>query len=262
MIEETKQQKRQRKLAEAAKRNLAWSAGIVDCACLIHDKLYDWQYVEKLYNGLCRNLTPKVRLHVYTEKNRAVPDHMIHHPLQEWPSIRGPKQSWWYKIQLFNAQYHQVPMMYFDLDTVITANIDWIWQLPTTQFWAVQDFKYLFRGRNPTINSSVMWFNPAHWNYVYQEFDPDEVVKTRGRWHGDQDYIQEKIPLEKCRYFPIDQVRSWRWELHDGGYDFRQRKHRTPGAGTVIPDATSIAIFHGHPKPHEVRDPTVLQHWQ
>jgi hypothetical protein len=262
MIEETKQEKRQRKLAEAAKRNLAWSANVVDCACLIHDTLYDWCYVEKLYNSLRRHLTPQVRLHVYTEKNRAVPDHMIHHPLQEWPGIRGPKQSWWYKIQLFNAQYHQVPMIYFDLDTVITGNIDWIWQLPTDQFWAVQDFKYLFRNRNPAINSSVMWFNPAQWNHVYQEFDPDIVAKTRGRWHGDQDYIQEKIPLEKCRYFPTNQVASWRWELHDGGYDFLKRKHRTPGTGTVIPDTTSIAIFHGHPKPHEICDSTVLQHWQ
>ena len=68
--------------------------------------------------------------------------------------------------------------------------------------------------------------------------------------------------MEKCRYLPTDQVRSWRWELHDGGYDFLKRKHRTPGTGTVIPDTTSIAIFHGHPKPHEISDSTVLQHWQ
>lgn len=261
MIEETKQEKRKRKLEEIARRNAEMATGFVDCACLIHDVLYDWKYVENLYNSLCRNLTPQIRLHVYTEKNRPVPGHMIHHPLQEWPGIRGPKRSWWYKIQLFNSQYHRTPMIYFDLDTVITGNIDWIWQLPTDQFWAVQDFKYLFKGGNHVINSSVMWFNPAQWNYVYQEFDPGDVVQVR-RWHGDQDYIQEKIPLSKRQYFPIDQVRSWRWELYDGGYNFRSRKHHTPGTGTLIPESTSIAVFHGHPKPHEISDPVILQHWK
>ena len=46
----------------------------IDCACLIHHTLYDWSYVDKLYNSLCRNLTPTVRLHVYTESNRFVPN--------------------------------------------------------------------------------------------------------------------------------------------------------------------------------------------
>ena len=30
----------------------------IDCACLIHDTLYDWSYVDKLYRSLDRNLTP------------------------------------------------------------------------------------------------------------------------------------------------------------------------------------------------------------
>jgi hypothetical protein len=29
----------------------------------------------------------------------------------------------------------------------------------------------------------------------------------------------------------------------------------------VIPDATSVVVFHGNPKPHEVADPTILQYW-
>lgn len=234
----------------------------IDCACLIHDTRYDWSYVEKLYSSLCRNLTPKVRLHVWTEKHRIVPGHMIHHELEEWPGIRGPKKSWWYKIQLFDHRRHQGPLLYFDLDTVICGNIDWVWKLPTDRLWAVQDFKYLFRPHKITINSSMMWFDPVQWHHVYREFEPDSVAKNRVRWHGDQDYIHEKMPPGKYGFFDTQRVKSWRWELVDGGYDFKRRKHLVPGQGTIIDDPVSVMIFHGDPKPHEIQDPNVLHHWQ
>lgn len=234
---------------------------VVDCACLIHDVQYGWEYVDRLYNSLCRNLTPKVRMHVYTERHRIIPAHMVHHELQEWPGIRGPKRSWWYKIQLFDPRHHSGPMMYFDLDTVITGNIDWIWQLPTDRFWAVRDFKYLFRPGRQAINSSVMWFDPSQWNCVYQEFDHEEVAHRRSAWHGDQDFIQEKIPRTRVGYFDTNRVKSWRWELQEGGYDFKTKKHKNPGTPAMLIAPTSIAVFHGSPKPHEVTDPAILKHW-
>lgn len=234
---------------------------VVDCACLIHDVQYGWEYVDRLYNSLCRNLTPQVRMHVYSEKHRIVPSHMIHHELIEWTGIRGPKKSWWYKIQLFDPKHHQGPMMYFDLDTVITGNIDWIWRLPTDRFWAIRDFKYLFRPGRQALNSSVMWFDPAQWNRVYQEFDPEEVLKRRGAWHGDQDFIQEKIPPSRVGYFDTARVKSWRWEVQEGGYDFKTKKHKIPGSLARIPDLASVLVFHGNPKPHEITDPGILQYW-
>ena len=234
----------------------------IDCACLIHDVYYSWEYVEKLYNSLCRNLTPKVRMHVYTEASRNVPAPFIHHPLVEWPGIGGPKSSWWYKIQLFNPEHHKGNLLYFDLDTVITSNIDWIWKLSTERFWAVKDFKYLYRSVKTTINSSVMWFDTEKWAYIFKDFNPATDSKLRAKWYGDQDYIHDKVPDNKRMYFDVDRVKSWRWEILDGGYDFRARKHKVPGQGTVLNDAISILVFHGSPKPHEVTDPNVLNHWQ
>ena len=93
----------------------------IDCACLIHDTLYDWSYVDKLYRSLERNLTPTVRMHVFTESNRFVPANYVRHDLEEWEGVRGPKRSWWYKIQLFNSKHWNPDwsqMLYFDLDSV------------------------------------------------------------------------------------------------------------------------------------------------
>ena len=128
------------------------STSPIDCACVIHGSLYDWKYVDKLYNMLTRHLTRTVRLHVYTEAGRSVPSPYIKHELIDW-KISGPKQSWWYKVQLFNSEHHRGSLLYLDLDTVITKNIDWIWQLKTRHFWAVKDFKYLWRPAFQSINS-------------------------------------------------------------------------------------------------------------
>ena len=103
---------RLRELAESAS---SLPAGPIHCACLIHGDGYSWDYVDRLYNMVTRNLSRAVDFHVYTESHRDVPDHMIKHSLIEWPGVSGPKKSWWYKLQLFNAENFSGQILYFDL---------------------------------------------------------------------------------------------------------------------------------------------------
>ena len=236
-------------------------AGPIDCACVIHGQMYSWNYVERLHNMLVRHITPGVRLHVYTESNRGIPDTMIKHALPDW-SIGGPKKSWWYKLQVFNPEHHQGPLLYFDLDTVITQNIDWIWQLNLQHFWTVRDFKYLWRPASYNINTSVMWFNTMRFAHVYRDFVSNDMDQIMRRHHGDQDYVSEVITQEQRRFLDTERVKSWRWQALDGGYNFNHRRYHSPGTGTQITDKTSLLIFHGKPKPAEVQDPAILQHWQ
>jgi len=203
-------------------------------------------------------------MHVYTESTRHVPAPYIKHALEEWDGVRGPKRSWWYKIQLFNTQNclkDQVKMLYFDLDTVIVGNIDWLWQVNKDKFWAARDFKYLMKSSKWAINSSVMWFDIKDYAYVYNEFDPKSIIDNpRCPWHGDQDYIFEKVKNDVA-FYNSDQILSYRWQVMHGGYDFRYRKHKDPGAASVVPPEASVLIFHGNPKPHEVKDNIISQHW-
>lgn len=233
----------------------------VDCACVIHGTAYDWSYVEKLYNMLNRHISRGIRLHVYTEHWRPVPEPMIKHQLIDW-GIEGPKKSWWYKMQLFNVDFHRGPMLYFDLDTVVVKNIDWIWRLSLRNFWSIRDFKYLWRPSNNGLNSSVMWWNTAQFGYVWKEAQARGVQALMQKYHGDQDFLSDVIPLNQRHFFHPDFIKSWRWQCKDGGYNFQRRSYKTPGAGTDIPDITSILIFHGQPKPGDIDDPVVIQHWQ
>lgn len=232
----------------------------IHCACLIHDTAYDFEYVHKLYRSLCRNLTPEVILHVYTESNRLVPSPYIKHCLQEWPDIRGPKKSWWYKVQLFNSDFYRGPMLYFDLDTVIINNIDWIWQKSLDKLWAIRDFKYLFKSKNITLNSSIMWFDTKLFDFVYKEFDYKMIAKSR-QWHGDQDYINSKVPSDLLSLFDVDKIYSYRWQLKEGGFDFKTRKFKQPGKICYPPNNTSVLVFHGRPNPHEENHPVISDNW-
>ncbi|CAB4138114.1 hypothetical protein UFOVP328_307 [uncultured Caudovirales phage] len=232
----------------------------VDCACLIHSDGYGWQYVDKLYSMLTRHLSRPVNLHVYTEESRPVPAPYIKHSLIDW-GIQGPKKSWWYKIQLFNKQFHSGPLLYFDLDTVIVNNIDWLPQLNLRYFWTIRDFKHLWRPTHQGINSSVMFWDTEQFDWVWHGFMQNSIHQNMRRYPGDQDYLSDTIFQPRLRYFAESWVQSWRWQCLDGGYNFKQRAWKTPNSGTDIPDTTSVLVFHGHPKPHEIQDPTVVKHW-
>ena len=235
--------------------------GPIDCACVIHGDGYNWVYVDRLYKMLSRHITPGVRLHVYTEEHREVPHPYIKHSLLNW-GISGPKKSWWYKIQVFNRDYHNGALLYFDLDTVIVDNIDWIWNLPLQYFWTVKDFKHLWRPLFTGVNSSIMWFSTQTFDHVWNNFKNQELNQIIRKYHGDQDYITEVIPTAERRFFEQNRVKSWRWECLDGGYSFTQKRHLLPGTGTTILHPTSVLIFHGKPKPSDVADPVIVQHWQ
>jgi len=235
--------------------------GPIDCACVIHGSAYSWDYVERLYSMLSRHITPGVRLHVYTETDRPVPENFIKHGLTDW-HINGPKKSWWYKMQLFNTDYYAGPLLYFDLDVVITRNIDWIWQQDLQHFWAVRDFKYLWRPTSYNINSSIMRWDTRRYGHIYEEFVRKDFDRILKRYRGDQDYITDCVSPDQRRFFDIAQVASWRWQALDGGYDHHKRIYRQPGTGTQLAKNNSILIFHGQPKPDSIQDPLVLEHWK
>ena len=233
----------------------------VDCACVIHGDVYSWRYVDTLYNMLSRNLSRDIRMHVYTEHDREVPAHMIKHVLTEWPGIKGSKKSWWYKMQLFNPAHHSGPLLYLDLDTVIVNNLDWMTRLSRTHLWTIRDFKTLWRPTFRGINSSVMYWHTQKFADIWKKFSEQNISKVCSKYHGDQDYLSAVLNPTQRRFFPEKQAVSWRWQALDGGMDPYTRKHLSPGLGTQFGPETSLLIFHGQPKPDQVTDPVIKNHW-
>jgi len=246
-------------------RLVAESAGTalptpVHCACLIHGTAYSWDYVDRLYNMLSRHLTNGIVMHVYTEADRKVPAHMIKHELRDL-GVSGPRKAWWYKLQLFNNKHYRGPLLYFDLDTVIVDNIDWITHQQLDFFWAPRDFKRIWSPSHTGINSSVMWWDTNRFANVWHQFREQDFAMLRVRYPGDQDFLSDVIGQQQRRFLDEKLIRSWKWECLDGGWNFKNRQHSAPGTGTKI-FPSGVLVFHGHPKPHETNDPVILQHWK
>jgi hypothetical protein len=143
---------------------------------------------------------------------------------------------------------------------VIVRGIDWITELSTEKFWTIKDFKYLQNPNFSGMNSSVMWWNVNRFAHVWDTFKTQNLSATVKKYHGDQDYLNEVIGKDR-RYFDPRLIESYRWQAKDGGYNFTHRKANQPGAGTVITGDTTVLVFHGQPKPHEVNDPLIQQLW-
>lgn len=231
----------------------------IDCACVITGDKYSFDYVDRLYNGLSRGFSRQVRLHVYTEEWREVPRHYIKHTLKVIKTRAD--RGWWNKVQLFDPKHFSGQLLYFDLDIVITGNLDWIVELDTKYFWGVRDFRYLWSPSRRDLNSSVMYFDTDKFRYVWSDFKraPESFMN---RLHGDQNYIDRQIPKETKRFFNEQFVKSYKWECIDGGWDNDKRRYKTPGTGTVIPDQTSILVFHGRPNPEEIDDKVIKKFWK
>jgi len=244
-----------------AKKNRTRTDDVIDCACVIHGTGYHWDYVQNLHAQLTRHHGDRIRLHVYTEHDRSVPPHLIKHCVEEWPGIAGPKKSWWYKMQLFNDQYHAGPLLYFDLDVIILQDMSWTRDLDLNYFWAIRDFRYLQRSTHNTINSSVMYWDTRRFGWVWRDFvkaNLDEIVR---RYPGDQDYVTQVIDPMQRRYFDKNRFESYRWQSLDGGFDFKTRVYRQPGQGFQPSGTTAAVIFHGSPKPHEIKNSVVTELW-
>jgi hypothetical protein len=233
----------------------------VNCACVIHGDAYSWNYVENLYAMLKLNSERNIRLHVFTEPTRAVPDHMIKHVLKPWPGVAGPKKSWWYKMQMFDPIHGVGQMLYLDLDTVVTGNIDWVWDLSPDYFWSIRDFKYLWRANWNGLNSSFMYWNPSNFDWIWKKFSEENIYALVKQYHGDQDYLNAVLTGKVLRLVEDGLIKSWRWQIKDGGMDMKTRIYRRPDAGTVLDPKARILIFHGKPKPHEVTDPIIQRLW-
>jgi hypothetical protein len=140
-------------------------------------------------------------------------------------------------------------------------DISWMFKLNTEKFWTIRDFRYLQNEQFNNINSSVMWWNTDRFSWMWQQFSNSDITKTVRQYPGDQDYINAMIKYNDRRYMEDRYFQSYRWQVIDGGYDFRRRQHNKPGTGADIAGDTAVIVFHGQPKPHQVRDPKIHNLW-
>jgi hypothetical protein len=165
--------------------------------------------------------------------------------------------TWWSKVGLFKPGVFTGDVLYLDLDVVITDRLDGLVSLleqDRTKVWALDDFGYpLSKPRHGiggdmkrllggigTVNSSVMLWNGDTGRKVWDDFKPEKMDEV----HGDQNWITQALWPHTLRLIPEGWAKSYKYNLSRGD-----------------PGIAPIMVFHGEPKPHQVYESWVAEHW-
>ncbi len=189
--------------------------------CVYWGDKYDISYVYALKEMVKKNLTiPHTFKCITTEKLEGIQTVL--------PFV--PYNGWWQKIGLFAPRIAIGPTIYFDLDVVITGNLDYLVNFTNT-FSAPANWAESGHGG---IQSSVMCW-PGNWSKPYDHFD---YVNDRERLWGDQEYLTE---LLKDNWVKIPGIGSYKYHCKNN-----------------LPKDLKVICFHGKPDPHEVNDNWLL----
>mgnify|MGYP000211555969 CR=1 FL=1 len=224
--------------------------------CVKFGTAYSTDYVVRLRNMVARHLTIPYEFVCLTDDATPIEGvRLIVQPSADY------KRGWWYKVHMFDPNLAvEGTILYFDLDVVITDNIDKLVS-KNGQFYGIRDFNRKFNKDYRCLNSSVMtWLHGDH-SIIWEQFIklPSEAMRT----HGDQDWIW-RITKSKIIFWPDSWVQSYKWEIRsrddlavvDGKRNFVSRVHNP-----IVSADCCVLVFHGEPKPHEVQDQFIIDNW-
>jgi len=237
----------------------------VNVVCVKWGSKFSPHYVNTLYNMVNRNITIPHRFVCLTEKPDGLNSNI------DIVDIEQDFEYCWTKLEIFKPDIfsNEAVCLYLDLDVVITDNIDDLITFKTDHtFIGLYDW-YCTR-RFPHYNGSVMRFygninsdinsslikkledGTVRWGREYDAYlgSNDKPVLWEGekRYGSDQEWITNCVYTRrelKKNSFPKKWIRSY-------------KKH----GRKRLPKECKVMVFHGFPKPHEVDNDYVKEHWR
>lgn len=196
---------------------------MIDVVCLKHgNKLYDWEWVHKLYRGVSRSFSSPINFHVFTDNiDTSIPYNQIQLPdIEGLEGIKKKSAAWWYKVYLFSPHHPlQKRFVYFDLDLVFVGNCDFLLDTPLDMVGARHEFLFDHiegKENNKVHNSSILVFDPSKHDNLWDKFLARKDLYL-DKFQGDQDFISLTIPRDKMFGLDRNKILSWRYEIQMGG---------------------------------------------
>lgn len=203
---------------------------------------YDhYDYLGPLARGVARHLTLPYRFVCLTDDDRPMPPAVQRIPLlHNWP-------RYWSKVELYRPGLFTGPVLYLDLDTVICGDITPIATAadPLLAAWDLN------RG---WLNSSlVRWSVDLSFVYLRMKAAPDATMAAfkDAAYYGDQGLLQDELMKRSV---------PWRWA--QDAFPVEVQWHPGPTRDRDPPEGTTISMWYGHPKPHQVAGSAFLaKYW-
>ena len=212
-----------------------------------------------------RHCTIDYKFICFTENAKGLDPEITVMPLPDL-GIHGDRKSWWYKTKMFDPEngLGEGTLLFFDLDIVITQNIDKLFSYEPGKFCIIQDFNRVRIPNYHIKNSSVFRLQLGTHERVWTKFLANQKKRDwimSYKWEigaHDQQYAKQYGMTKYER-----SIKTTKTIIKNGEKQIVETwtKH-------TIPQDLCILVFHGPPKPHETirgvtdPDPLVLEHWK
>lgn len=199
----------------------------VAVTCVFWGNKFSLDYVHNLKAAVERNTTVPHKFVCYSD--RKIPN-------VETRILRPGYEGWWNKLQLFDgANKVSDRVVYLDLDTIITGNIDWLLE-DRSWFMGIEDVGAV-NAHQPHLKNKLQtgvmaWdFEPnSHiWNTFVMSYD--RVVDT---YRGDGEYLSSITnPYHRTllQHKYNNALKSYKYDVYPN----------------KLKEETSIVVFHGRP---------------
>jgi len=207
---------------------------MINICCVKWGTKFDASYVNKLYHAVRRNTTVEFKFHCFTDDTRDLDLAIVAQPLPN-----SGLEGWWNKVYLFSNEI-DIPVgekiVFIDLDTLITRNIDHIVGLEPAPLIALRDFLTgiisSIQATDNHMGSGLMIWQHGQLSHVWDQFVQDPYAAIHSVYpHGDQRWIQAQVPVRQ--YFQDivpDQVVSFKVHCLNG-----------------LPPNAAVVCYHGQP---------------
>jgi hypothetical protein len=194
---------------------------------------YDWEYVERLHHGVTEHTSQPLEFICLTDledtPESLSPDIRIYSLLHGWP-------GWWSLMEWYNIPG---PAIAVGLDTVFVGDVSPLFDHLSEHPKAVIGMSDVYEpGKLQT--SLMAWGGDVRW--IYEKFLKDGPEKIRAEHRGDQEWLRSiGLAVTFIQGILPGFVVSYKADL---------------GRGKVPPpDSAAVVVFHGRPRPHEVKNP-------
>ena len=231
---------------------------MIDVVCFKWGPKFGAEYVNNLYHGVQRNTTVEHRFICYTDDPEGVEC--------ETRPFLVDLPVWWYIIGLTNPSHnHSEKVVYFDLDTVITGNIDHILTLQKP-FATISDF-----GWPQGLQTAFIMYNRETgrkiWKHFTSKYEPKDYPNLDcdyTQWGGTNQFLEECMGVVRINKNPVPAIHNApeviRLQQQFPGECVSYKAQHLQNTQTLDPKV-KLVFFHGKPQPHEVNNKWMREHW-
>lgn len=205
---------------------------MITVCCVLWGDKFSEDYVHNLKAAVARNTTVSHEFVCLSDREiSGVKTKLLR------PGVSG----WWNKLQLFDGQI-KGRIVYLDLDTLITSNIDWLMKYTGT-FAGIEDLGVANAHQQHlkgVMQSGVMAWRSEAMDWVHMEFSLTQAA-VMGRFRGDGEYLNHIVKQrDLLQHLYPNKVQSYKYQVYPDNLD-----------------TTSIICFHGRPSIIQAMNETV-----